>query len=211
MGRIDKRFKLILFIVFTLLFTAVYSIYAVEWERIEGYLICVEPDNKGNIETKVEYNECSGIVALVDRDEQIYTISGSQSDIDKLLKAPKRRMGVLMDQTLRGKVDGHKRALQLMIGSEKYVDDNKIVKKKGTIYCLFSHYKKTNINYIVSNKPCFQYAPHAHVLYTTDGEIMAINGSKELVRKVENSSERVGVYLAGSISGNEKGKYIYLR
>ena len=211
MGKINKRFKLILFIVITLFFTAVYSIYAVEWEIIEGYLICVALDNKGNIETKVEYNDCSGIVALVDRDEQIYTISGSQSDLDKLYKAPKRRLGVLMEQNLRGKVYGHKRALQLMIGSEKYVDDTKIVKKKGTIYCLFPHYKKTNINYMVSNKPCFLYAPHAHIFYTKDGEIMAINGSKELVREFENSSQRVGVYLAGSISGSEKGKYIYLK
>ena len=211
MGKLNKRFKLILFIVITLFFTAVYSIYAVEWEIIEGYLICVALDNKGNLETKVEYNDCSGIVALVDRDEQIYTISGSQSDLDKLYKTPKRRLGVLMEQNLRGKVYGHKRALQLMIGSEKYVDDTKIVKKKGTIYCLLPHYKKTNINYMVSNKPCFLYAPHAHIFYTKDGEIMAINGSKELVREFENSSQRVGVYLAGSISGSEKGKYIYLK
>jgi hypothetical protein len=120
-------------------------------------------------------------------------------------------MGVLMDQTMRGTVHGHKRALHLMIGSKKYIDDNEIVKKKGTIYCLLPDYKKTNMNYMISNKPCIDYAPHAHVLYTKDGEIIAINGSRELVKKVESSFEREGVYLTGSISGNEKGKYIYLR
>jgi len=211
MGKINKRFKLILFVVFTFLFAGVYYTGAVQWEGIEGYLICVEPGNKGDIKIKAEYNECSGIVALVNIDEQIYTISGSQSDIDKLQKVPKRRMGVIMDQILNGKIYGHKRALHMMIGSEEYVDDNEIVKKKGTIYCLLPDYKKTNMNYMISNKPCSDYTPHAHILYTEDREIMAINGNKELVSKVENSSERKGVYLTGSISGSEQGKYIYLR
>nr|NIT13511.1 hypothetical protein [Candidatus Dadabacteria bacterium] len=84
-------------------------------------------------------------------------------------------------------------------------------KIKGTIYCLLPDYKKTYLKYVVSNKPCFNYTPHAHVLYTADGQIIAINGTEELVKTLESSTQRKGVFLMGSISGNEKGRYIYLQ
>lgn len=211
MSKIDKRFKPILLIITTLLFAASCSINAVDSVSIEGYLICVEPDGKGDIHIKAEFSDCSGNVALINLQDRIYTISGPQSSIDKLLNAPKRRMGVLMDQTLTGKLYGHKRAQHFMIGDEKYVYDNKTEKKKGTIYCLFPDYKKTYMNYKIAKKPCFNYSPHAHVLYTNDGQILAINGNTEHIKHVEASTERKGVDLTGSISGSKNGKYIYLQ
>ncbi|NIP39411.1 MAG: hypothetical protein GWM89_10245, partial [Candidatus Dadabacteria bacterium] len=179
--------------------------------NIEGYLICIASDGEGNIKIEAEFSECSGGIALVNLENEIYTISGTQNNLDKLNDAPKRRMGVLMDQNVTGTIHGHKRALHMMVGSAKYIDTGKTEKKKGTIYCLFPDYKKSYMNYKLTNKPCFNARPHAHFLHTDDNEIIAITGSEEHIKHVESTTERKGVYLTGNISGSKNGRYISLK
>ncbi|NIS08074.1 MAG: hypothetical protein GWO07_04775 [Candidatus Dadabacteria bacterium] len=211
MGKVDRRFQGILLIAVSLLFVGIYSLSALESHNIEGYLICIAPDDNGNIKIEAEFTECAGNIALVNLENEIYTISGTQNYIDKLNDAPKRRMGVLMDQNVTGTLHGHKRALHMMAGSSKYIDEGKTEKIKGTIYCLFPDYKKSYMNYKLTNKPCYSARPHAHFLHTEDNEIIAITGSEEHIKHVESATERKDVYLTGSISGSKYSRYINLK
>ncbi len=198
-------------ILFALMYLSVEYVYSESMEKISGYIICIEKGKKGIINTKVDFEECNGLLAIFDREEKIYTISGPEKTMTKLEKGSKRRMGELVDQTLRGKIVGSERSLHIIVNPNKYQSNNIYIDdKKGKIYCLFPDYREISLKYVVSDKPCDKMKAHAHAIFTEDGEIIAIIGDEEYIKEIESSSNRQGVLIKGEIKGNNEGKVIYL-
>ncbi|MGB7291366.1 MAG: hypothetical protein WBD99_04255, partial [Thermodesulfobacteriota bacterium] len=133
-------------------------------------------------------------------------------ELQKIAKNPKRRMGYPTTLKVRGTVEGHKRAWHLDLSSLSPEESQKSEERtiEGTIVCVIPHFSKGNAEPVVASAPCNELEPHAHVIYTREGQIYALHGSEEAIISIEKSAKRRNVLIRGKILGNQKGWILFV-
>jgi hypothetical protein len=80
---------------------------------------------------------------------------------------------------------------------------------KGTIVCLLPNYQSANFKQVVATGPCNEMEQHLHVVQTSDGQVYAIHGSEDSIKKLEAMQSRSDVELKGKIQG-EQGAWVLI-
>ena len=172
-----------------------------QMQEMEGNVICVEVDEKGNTVAKEQFTECKGAFVLVGKDGKLYSVSGTEEQMKMMAKSPKKKVS--------GQVGGSQRAWMIFAtptdvqkGTEQTVT--------GNIVCLLPSYEKGNVTPVVSTGPCTEAVPHAHVVTTASGQVYILSGSEAAISSIEKSSQRTNVTLSGKVTGNQGAWILYV-
>lgn len=172
---------------------------------IEGSVFCVEVDDKGIMNVKEEWTKCSGSLVAVGADGKAYVISGTVEETKQIMKQPDKK------KTVSGIVSGHTRGYILAAASAEHpkpaVTSTEDITVKGTVVCLLPNYGAGNFKQVVASGPCNEFEQHLHVVHTSDGQVYALHGSEESIKKIEAMQERKEVELQGKIQG-EQGAWV---
>lgn len=79
---------------------------------------------------------------------------------------------------------------------------------KGNVICLLPDRDNASVKPVIGNEPCNGYAPHAHVFVDTrtpEGNVYAVNGSPEAIKRLEMLKNKKNVEVKGKVSGNNRG------
>jgi hypothetical protein len=163
-------------------------------QSIEGKTICVEADKQGNLITS-EKSECKNGIFVVLGKDKIYTLYGSEEQMKKMAMRVK-------EKEVRGEVQGSQRGWILY--ASPIEKGQKPVEKtvEGTIVCLLPNYENGTVTPVVASGPCNELTPHAHIIYTKEGQIIAIHGSGEAIQKLEMNPQKRDVMVKGRLQGN---------
>ncbi|MGB7292831.1 MAG: hypothetical protein WBD99_11720 [Thermodesulfobacteriota bacterium] len=178
----------------------------------KGNIVCLKVNQKGKIIVIEEYTECNGLLVFIGNDGQVYSVHGPIEELQKIAKNPKRRMGYPTTLKVRGTVEGHKKAWHLYLSSLSAEDSQKSEERtiEGTIVCVIPDFSKGSARPVVASGSCNELEPHAHVLYSKEGEIYALQGSEEKIINIEKSAKRRNVFIRGRILGNQKGWILFV-
>ena len=176
-------------------------------QSMQGSVFCVELDDKGVLNVKEEWTECSGTLVAVGADGKSYVISGTVEDTKMMMKQPDK------SKTVSGIVSGHQRGWLLSSASAEHpmpvVTSTEDITVKGTIVCLLPNYQSANFKQVVATGPCNEMEQHLHVVQTSDGQVYAIHGSEDSIKKLEAMQSRSDVELKGKIQG-EQGAWVLI-
>ncbi|HEY7536210.1 MAG TPA: hypothetical protein VH878_09750 [Thermodesulfobacteriota bacterium] len=172
-------------------------------QTVEGNVICVQVDEKGNVNAMEQYTECKGVFVVVGKDGKIYTLSGTEEQMKMMAKSPHKMAS--------GQVGGHQRAW-IIYGTGAPLDIQKGTQQTvtGTIVCLLPNYAKGTVTPVVGTGPCNEAMPHAHVIYTKDGQVYALSGSEAAIGALEKSPQRTNVPVTGKVLGNQGAWVLYV-
>jgi len=174
-------------------------------QSMEGNVLCVEVDEKGALNVKEEWTKCSGSLVAVGADGKSYVISGTVEDTKMIMKQPDKK------KTVNGIISGHERGWILSAASAEHptpaITSTEDITVKGTIVCMLPNYGAGNFKQVVATGPCTEYEQHLHVVHTSDGQVYAVHGSEESIKKIESMSNRNEVELQGKIQG-EQGAWV---
>src|SRR4030065_295244 len=148
-----KTVALSLMVVFSLVLLLAGSGVA-QMQDMEGNVICVEVDEKGNTVAKEQFTECKGAFVLVGKDGKLYSVSGTEEQMKMMAKTPKKKVS--------GQVSGSQRAwviyatpTDVQKGTEQTVKGNR---ESGSLdsLCTVSYSLTNNIKRVlVSSKTLF--------------------------------------------------------
>lgn len=176
-------------------------------QSVQGNVFCVELDEKGVLNVKEEWTECSGTLVAIGADGKSYIISGTVEDTKMMMKQPDKK------KTVSGTISGHQRGWLLSAASAEHpmpvVTSTEDITVKGTIVCLLPNYQAANFKQVVATGPCNEMEQHLHVVQTSDGQVYAIHGSEDSIKKLEAMSSRSDVELKGKIQG-EQGAWVLI-
>ncbi len=200
-----KRFTVLIFflmLVFVLVIPLVRPSLSEQKEKqtVEGKILCVEADQQGQLHA-VEKPDCKGVSVVVGSDGKLYALSGAdEKAIEKMAKEKK----------VIGQVVGNQRAWTIYAASLE--PGQKPVEKsvKGTLVCLLPNYENASVTPVIATGPCSELPPHAHVVYTEDGQVYALEGSEEAIHKIETNPNRENVTVKGKLQGNPGGWIIFV-
>ncbi len=176
-------------------------------QSMQGSVFCVELDDKGVLNVKEEWTKCSGTLVAVGADGKSYVISGTVEDTKMMMKQPDK------SKTVSGIVSGHQRGWLLSSASAEHpmpvVTSTEDITVKGTIVCLLPNYQSANFKQVVATGPCNEMEQHLHVVQTSDGQVYAIHGSEDSIKKLEAMQSRSDVDIKGKIQG-EQGAWVLI-
>ncbi len=170
-------------------------------QTVEGNVICVEVDEKGNVNAMEQFTECDGVFVVVGKDGKVYTVSGTEEQMKMMAKSPKKMAS--------GEVGGSQRAW-IIYGAPLDVQKGAQQTVTGTVVCLLPNYEKGNVSPMVATGPCSEATPHAHVIYTKDGQVYALQGSEAAISSLEKNPQRSNVTLTGKVTGNQGAWILYV-
>lgn len=179
-------------------------------EIVRGQLVCVQLDKDGNADVQKEFTKCDGLLYLLGVQGNLYSLHGSEEEIDKIKKGSKDRMGYRLPLRLKGKIVGHERAWQIYTPSLDLDDSSIKTTVSGSVLCVFPDRKDGNVNPVIAKGACNEYEPHAHFIQTEDGEIYALQGSPAAINNLEKSSQKENVTLNGTLKANQSGWILYV-
>ena len=165
-----------------------------QMQDIEGNIVCIEVDEKGNVNAMEEYTECDGVLMMVGKDGKLYAVSGTEEQMKMVAKSPKKKAS--------GQVGGSQRAW-VIYATPTDVQKGTAQTVTGNIVCLLPSYEKGNVAPVVSTGPCNEAVPHAHVVTTASGQVYILSGSEDAISSIEKSSQRTNVTLSGKVTGNQ--------
>ncbi len=177
---------------------------------VRGQLACVQLDKTGKVKVSKEFTECSGLLYLIGVDRNLYSLHGSEEDMQRINQGSKSRMGYRLPLRLEGKTGGHQRAWHLYTPSLDPQDNSIKTTVTGSIFCVFPNYQDGNVNPVIADGPCDKYEPHAHFMQTKEGQIYALHGPHEKIISIEKDPQRENVSLRGKLQGNESGWILYV-
>ena len=172
-----------------------------QMQEMEGNVICVEVDEKGNVNAKEQFTECKGAFMMVGKDGKLYAVSGTEEQMKMMAKSPKKKVS--------GQVGGSQRAL-VIYATPTDVQKGAEQTVTGNIVCLLPSYEKGNVTPVVSTGPCTEAVPHAHVVTTASGQVYILSGSEAAIGSIEKSSQRTNVTLSGKVTGNQGAWILYV-
>jgi len=83
---------------------------------------------------------------------------------------------------------------------------------KGNVVCLIPNYEKGTITPVIATGPCDVGHPaHAHVIIEQRGKVgnvYAVQGTPEALKRLEQTSNRTNVVIKGKISGGSDTGWI---
>ncbi len=208
-----RRLNLLTLFLLTVLLFQLNSFAQSEDVRIvRGNLACVQLDETGKANVSKEFTECKGLLYLIGVDGNLYSLHGSDEEMEKITESSKSRMGYRLPLRLKGKTGGHQRAWLLYTPSFEPQETKDIARTKvtGTVLCVFTKYEEGDVTTVVANCPCNEYEPHAHFIQTKEGQIYALHGSHEKIVSIEKNPQRENVTLKGRLGGNESGWIFYV-
>lgn len=167
---------------------------------MEGTLICVQVDEEGNVQTMTEFTECTGTVVMVGSDKAA-AVAAKKDDM-KSMKGGK--------QSVEGVVAGHTRGW--ILGTQSALDESgaKEASVSGTIVCLLPNYEDGSVAPVVATAACGEKDQHLHVVTTSGGQVYALHGSEDAIKKLEESTDRNNVELQGKIQGDQGAWVLYV-
>jgi len=177
---------------------------------VRGNLVCVQLDETGKSNVSKDFTECSGLLYVIGVDGNLYSLHGSDEEMEKITESSKSRMGYRLPLRLKGKTGGHQRAWHLYTPSLEPQDNPAKTIVTGSVLCVFPNYKDGNVNPVIADGPCNEYEPHAHFIQTEDGEIYALHGPHEKIVSIEKNAQRENVTLKGTIQGNDSGWILFV-
>ena len=178
-----------------------------ELQTIEGQIFCVEQDNEGKVNSIIQYANCRGVLLVLDKDGNPYTLSGSKKEIQMLAKDPERI------KRIKGNISGNNRAWLFNMSSLEPLKPEKTeeVTIEGDMVCLIPAPDRENVLAVISTEPCSEDEPHAHVIKTPEGTIYSIHGTEEKMIEIEKSPNRKNVSLTGTVKKTETGSIIFIK
>ena len=182
----------ILFAVFA--FVVASTIPGSAQQVVEGTIVCVEVDAEGNMQTMTEFEECKGTLFQMGADGKMYAL------VEKAEEA-KAMKGTGEKQTVSGELAGNTRGW--ILASAGALKEDKPTTVTGTIVCLLPNYQAGTVKQVVATGPCTEVDPHAHVVRTKSGQVYALYGSEDAVKKLEEMSDREEVDITGQIQGDQ--------
>lgn len=176
-----------------------------EIKDLRGNIVCLQVDEEGIISALEEFNVCKGLLVLVGEDGKVYSIHGSVEQIQKIAKSAEKKK-------VSGIVEGNQRAWRLYASLPEPKGSQKSMERTitGTIVCLLPDYERGNVKPVVSSGSCNESEPHAHVVYTNEGQIYALHGSEEAVSNIQKNSKRRNVSLKGKVQGNQNAWILFI-
>jgi hypothetical protein len=75
---------------------------------------------------------------------------------------------------------------------------------KGNVICLIPDYEKGSVNPVIATEPCDGLPTHTHVIVEQRGKVgnvYAVQGSPEALKRLEQAKNRTNVEIKGKISG----------
>ncbi len=177
---------------------------------VRGQIVCVQLDETGTAGVSEEFTECSGLIYLLGVDGNLYSLHGSEEEMQKIKQGSKSRMGYRLPLRLKGKTVGHQRAWQIYTPSLDPEDSSIKTLVTGTVLCLFPNYNAGTVNPKVADGPCNEAEPHAHFIKTDEGKIYALQGSLEDIESIEKTPDRENITLTGVLKANNSGWILYV-
>lgn len=177
---------------------------------VRGQLVCVQLDDAGKVNISKEFTECKGLLYLVGVDGNLYSLHGSEQEIEKIKQSSKSRMGYRLPLRLKAKTVGHQRAWQLYTPSLVLDESSIKTTVSGSVLCVFPNFQDGMVNPVIAGGACNEYEPHAHFIQTENGEIYALQGSAEKINSLEKTTEKKKVTLDGTLQANNSGWILYL-
>jgi hypothetical protein len=169
---------------------------------VEGTIFCIEVDEKGNVNATEQFTECEGTMVVVGKDGKVYTVSGTEEQVKMMTKSPKKMVS--------GEIGGNQRAW-VVFATPTDVEKGTTQSVTGTIVCLLPNYEKGTVSPVVATAPCNEATPHAHVIYTKDGQVYALSGSEEAISAIEKNPQRTNMTVSGKVLGNQGAWVLYVQ
>jgi len=177
---------------------------------VRGQLACVQLDETGKAHVSKEFTDCSGLLYLIGIDGNLYSLHGSEEEIEKIKQSSKSRMGYRLPLRLKGKAVGHQRAWQLYTPSLVLDDGSIKTTVSGFVLCVFPNFQEGMVNPVIAEGACDEYEPHAHFIQTENGELYALQGSAETINTLEKTTAKKNVTLDGTLKANKSGWILYV-
>lgn len=96
-------------------------------------------------------------------------------------------------------------AFSVAFSDSSFADESTSV--KGNVICLIPDYKTGTVNPVIATAPCDGYPPHQHVV-VSDTAVYSLQGLQDGLMKIQQSSNRTNVTIAGKIKGSEQTGWI---
>jgi len=178
---------------------------------VRGQLACVQLDETGKAHVSKEFTDCSGLLYLIGIDGNLYSLHGSEEEIEKIKQSSKSRMGYRLPLRLKGKSEGHERAWHLYTPSLDLEDSSTKTTVTGLVLCVFPDHVEGNVYPKVADDPCNEAEPHAHFIHTEKGEIYALHGTLEDIVEIEKNPKKENITLEGTLRANQSGWIFYVQ
>ncbi len=94
--------------------------------------------------------------------------------------------------------------LNLSAAAEEVHEDDIVY---GNVICILPDMEKGTVEPVVANKNCNGPVGHAHVILDTrskEGNVYAVNGSPEAVKRLQARTKKENVAVKGKISGDQQ-------
>lgn len=162
-------------------------------QEVEGSVICIEVDEEGNAVSKTEYTVCKGTLIVVGKDGKSYVMQATEEEMKTMTMEKK---------TVSGEISGHTRGWILGSAAAKALPAEEAT-VTGTIVCLLPNYEAGTVKPVVATGPCTELTPHSHVITTKGGQVYALHGSEDVIKRIESSSDRTNVDIKGKVQGSQ--------
>ena len=71
---------------------------------VRGQLVCVQLDEAGKANVSKDFTECNGLLYIIGIDGNLYSLHGSEEEIEKIKQSSKTRMGYAYRLDLKAKL-----------------------------------------------------------------------------------------------------------
>ncbi len=168
-------------------------------EVMEATVTCIQVDQGGTLTNLTEFEECTGTMVIVTADKSAAVVAPKAKS--KAMKGGK--------QTVEGELAGHTRGY--ILASASALDDKGASQTvEGTIVCLLPNYEDGTVQPVVATSPCGEHGQHLHVVKTKSGQVYALHGTEDAIKKLEATSDRKNVSLEGKILGEQGAWVLYV-
>lgn len=100
-------------------------------------------------------------------------------------------------------------ALMIAAASTSRAADEESETVEGTIICLIPDYGNATVKPVVATGPCDKLPPHQHIVVTKD-KVYSLQGLQDGLMKIEQSSQRSNVKVAGKIEGSDQTAWVLI-
>ena len=166
---------------------------------MEATVTCIQVDQGGTLTSLTVFEECTGTMVVVTADKSAAVVAPKSKS--KAMKGGK--------QTVAGELAGHTRGY--ILASASALDDKGASQTvEGTIVCLLPNYEDGSVQPVVATSPCGEHDQHLHVVKTKSGQVYALHGTEDAIKKLEATSDRKNVSLEGKILGEQGAWVLYV-
>lgn len=92
-------------------------------------------------------------------------------------------------------------------------DDIMVKSITGNVICLLPNHDKGTVTPVIATEPCVGHGAHAHVILDTrtkEGNVYAVQGSPEAIKRLQMTSNRTNIEVKGKISAAQTGGIIVI-